>query len=131
MAELEQLVARMEAGALPLEQLLLQSEQTMQSTEILTQNAAKMVAQLDALIANPHLQQLPAQLQQSLQDLQHMLSGLSPGAPAYDNLNGNLQTLDQVLRELQPVLHTLNQQSNALVFEAETAADPQPKRAKQ
>ena len=116
---------------LPLEQLLLQSEQTMQSTETLTQNAAKMVAQLDALIANPHLQQLPAQLQQSLQDLQYMLSGFSPGAPAYDNLNGNLQTLDQVLRELQPVLQTLNQQSNALVFEAETAADPQPKRAKQ
>ncbi|HEX5792741.1 MAG TPA: paraquat-inducible protein B, partial [Rheinheimera sp.] len=82
-------------------------------------------------IANPHLQQLPAQLQQSLQDLQQMLAGLSPGAPAYDKLNGNLQTLDQVLRELQPVLQTLNQQSNALVFEADTAADPQPKRAKQ
>ena len=95
------------------------------------QNASKMVAQLDALVANPAVQQLPAQLQQSLQELQRMLAGLSPGSSAYDRLNGNLQTLDQVLRELQPVLQTLNQQSNALIFEADVSADPQPKRANQ
>lgn len=116
---------------LPVEQLLVQSEQTMQSTQILMQNASSMVAELDALVANPKMQQLPAQLQQSLQDLQLMLAGLSPGSAAYDRLNGNLQTLDQVLREVQPLLQTLNQQSNALVFEAEAATDPQPKRAKQ
>jgi len=116
---------------LPVEQLLVQSEQTMQSTEVLLQNASKMVTQLDALVSSPQVQQLPAQLQQSLQDLQQMLAGLSPGSVAYDRLNGNLQTLDQVLRELQPVLHTLNQQSNALVFEADIPNDPEPKRAKQ
>jgi paraquat-inducible protein B len=116
---------------LPVEKLLVQSEQTMQSTEVLMQNAGRMVAQLEALVANPQVQQLPAQLQQSLQELQRMLAGLSPGSSAYDKLNGNLQTLDQVLRELQPVLQTLNQQSNALIFEADTPADPQPKRAKQ
>jgi paraquat-inducible protein B len=116
---------------LPVEKLLIQSEQTMQSTEQLMQNASKMVAQLDALVTNPAVQQLPVQLQHSLQELQRMLAGLSPGSSAYDRLNGNLQTLDQVLRELQPVLQTLNQQSNALVFEADISADPQPKRAKQ
>ncbi len=116
---------------LPVEQLLVQSEQTMQSTDALMQNAAKMVAQLDKLIANPQLQQLPAQLQQSLQELQRMLAGVSPGAPAYERMDSSLQTLDQVLRELQPVLQTLNQQSNALIFEADIAADPQPKRTEQ
>lgn len=116
---------------LPVEQLLVQSEQTMQSTEVLLQNASKMVTQLDTLVSSPQVQQLPAQLQQSLQDLQQMLAGLSPGSVAYDRLNGNLQTLDQVLRELQPVLQTLNQQSNALIFEADTPTDPEPKRAKQ
>ena len=116
---------------LPVEQLLVQSEQTMQSTDALMQNAAKMVAQLDKLIANPQLQQLPAQLQQSLQELQRMLAGVSPGAPAYERMDSSLQTLDQVLRELQPVLQTLNQQSNALIFEADVTADPEPKRAEQ
>lgn len=115
---------------LPVEQLLVQSERTMQSTDAMMQNANKMIAQLEAFIGSSQMQQLPAQLQQSLQDLQRMLAGLSPGAPAYDRLNGNLQTLDQVLRELQPVLQTLNQQSNALIFDANTATDPEPKRAK-
>lgn len=116
---------------LPVEQLLQQSDQTMQSADILMQNAAKMVAQLETLISNPQVQQLPQQLQLSLQQMQQMLAGLSPGSAAYDRLNGNLHTLDQVLRELQPVLHTLNQQSNALVFAADSPTDPQPKKAKQ
>ena len=42
----------------------------------------------------------------------------------------DMQRLDQVLRELQPVLRTLNNKSNALVFEAAPQADPQPKKAK-
>ncbi|MBZ9610095.1 intermembrane transport protein PqiB [Rheinheimera maricola] len=125
------LMALEKINNLPVEQLLEQSDQTMQSADSLLQNATKMVTQLEALVSNPQVQQLPAQLQLSLQQLQQMLAGLSPGSAAYDSLNGNLQTLDQVLRELQPVLQTLNQQSNALVFEANIAADPQPKRAKQ
>lgn len=125
------LMALEKINNLPVEKLLVQSEQTMQSTEALMQNASKMVAQLEALVANPQVQQLPEQLQKSLQDLQRMLAGVSPGSMAYDRVNSNLQSLDQVLRDLQPVLQTLNQQSNALVFEAETPADPQPKRAKQ
>lgn len=116
---------------LPVEQLLVQSEKTMQSAEQLMQNASKMMTQLDAIVSNPAMAQLPEQLQQSLQQLQQMLAGLSPGSSAYDQLSGNLQTLDQVLRELHPVLQTLNQQSNALVFDATPSSDPQPKRAKQ
>jgi paraquat-inducible protein B len=42
----------------------------------------------------------------------------------------DMQRLDQVLRELQPVLKTLNTKSNALVFEAKDQKDPEPKRAK-
>ena len=125
------LMALDKVNNLPVEQLLVQSEKTMQSTDSLMQNAAKMVAQLDALLANPQMQQLPAQLQQNLQQLQSLLAGFSPGSPTYDKLTGNLQTLDQVMQELQPLLQTLNQQSNALVFEAETQPDLQPKKAKQ
>ncbi len=46
--------------------------------------------------------------------------------------NNNLwaSPLDQQLRELQPVLRTLNEKSNALVFEAAGSQDPQPKKAK-
>ncbi|WP_228296230.1 hypothetical protein, partial [Klebsiella pneumoniae] len=43
----------------------------------------------------------------------------------------DMQRLDQFLRELQHVLKTLNEKSNALVSEAKDKKDPEPKRAKQ
>lgn len=116
---------------LPIEQLLVQGDKTLQSTNALMKSAATLVAQVDNYLSSPELQQLPAELQQSMQELQRMLAGVSPGSPAYDKLNTNLQTLDQVLRDIQPVLQTLNQQSNALIFNADSPADPQPKRANQ
>jgi paraquat-inducible protein B len=115
---------------MPIEQLLLQGDKTLQSTDALMQSASILVKQVDTLLSSPQLQQLPQDLQQSMQLLQQMLAGISPGSPAYDRLDSNLHTLDQVLRDVQPVLQLLNQQSNALFFNAETAADPEPKRAK-
>lgn len=42
------------------------------------------------------------------------MKGFQPGSPAYNKMVGDMQRLDQVLRELQPVLRTLNEKSNAL-----------------
>ena len=58
-------------------------------------------------------------------------SGDDAGSAAYNKMVADMQRLDQVLRELQPVLKTLNEKSNALVFEAKDKKDPEPKRAKQ
>ncbi|MDP4944323.1 MAG: paraquat-inducible protein B, partial [Alishewanella sp.] len=79
----------------------------------------------------PELQQLPSELQQSLNDLRQALAGVSPGSTAYERAGMNLQMMDQVLRELQPVLKMLNQQSNALLINASDNADPQPRKAQQ
>lgn len=125
------LLALEKINNLPVEQLLQQGEQTMLSAQQTMVQLSVMVTQFNALLGSEQVQTLPAELQYSLQQLQQMLAGLSPGAPVYDRMNDNLQALDQVMRELQPVLQTLNQQSNALVFDAEVPTDPQPKRAKQ
>ncbi len=63
-----------------------------------------------------------------LSGLLHVLLGIATGKQRAVNLG--MQRLDQVLRELQPVLKTLNDKSNALVFEAKDKKDPQPKGAK-
>jgi paraquat-inducible protein B len=39
--------------------------------------------------------------------------------------------MDKVLRDLQPVVQTLNQQSNALIISADPAADPEPEQGNQ
>ena len=67
----------------------------------------------------------------TLRELNRSMQGFQPGSAAYNKMVADMQRLDQVLRELQPVLKTLNDKSNALVFEAKDKKDPEPKRAKQ
>lgn len=70
---------------------------------------------------------LPENMQQTLQELNRSMKSLQPGSPAYIKLVGDMQRLDQVMRELQAVLKTLNTKSNALILEAKAVEDPQPK----
>ncbi len=64
------------------------------------------------------MQQLPTDMQSTLRELNRSMQGFQPGSAAYNKMVADMQRLDQVLRELQPVLKTLNEKSNALVFEA-------------
>ncbi|MCK8349868.1 paraquat-inducible protein B, partial [Erwinia amylovora] len=85
---------------------------------------------LNQLTSSQSMKELPEDMQSTLRELNRSMKGFHPGSPAYNKMVGDMQRLDQVLRELQPVLMTLNNKSNALVFEAEPGRDPQPKIAK-
>ncbi|CND07392.1 intermembrane transport protein PqiB [Yersinia pseudotuberculosis] len=102
---------------------LAESQKTMRETQ-------KVLASLNAITSSQSMQDLPKDLQKTLNELNRSMKGFQPGSPAYNKMVGDMQRLDQVLRELQPVLRTLNEKSNALVFEAAGSQDPQPKKAK-
>lgn len=116
---------------LQLEPFLAQGQQTLQATEQLLNRSEALISNLQQFIDKPELQQLPADLQHSLAEVRSALAGISPGSVAYERAGQNLQMLDQILRELQPVLKLLNQQSNALLINASDNADPQPRKAKE
>jgi paraquat-inducible protein B len=84
---------------------------------------------LNDIISSKEVKALPQEMQKTLQQLNRSMKGFQPGSPAYNKMVGDMQRLDQVLRELQPVLRTLNEKSNALVFEAAVNNDPHPKKA--
>ncbi|EOG5435859.1 paraquat-inducible protein B, partial [Cronobacter sakazakii] len=86
---------------------------------------------LNQLTSSQSAQELPADMQKTLRELNRSMQGFQPGSAAYNKMVADMQRLDQVLRELQPVLRTLNEKSNALVFESKEKKDPQPKRAKE
>ena len=115
---------------LPVETLLAQGEQTLAATNEVMQSAQHLVQSMQTLLDQPQLQQLPSDIQLSLQQLRTMLQGFSPDGAAYNNVNANLQALEQVLRELQPVIKTLNQQSNSLIFNASDKPEPEPRKAR-
>ncbi|WP_039056323.1 intermembrane transport protein PqiB [Enterobacter sp. Bisph1] len=116
---------------LPLNPMIQQATTTLSESQKTLKRLQTTLDNLNKLTASQSMQQLPADMQSTLRELNRSMQGFQPGSAAYNKMVTDMQRLDQVLRELQPVLKTLNDKSNALVFEAKRKDDPQPKRAKQ
>jgi len=115
---------------LPLNPMIQQATKTLNESQQTLKRLQQTIDNLNKLTSSQSMQQLPADMQKTLQELNRSMQGFQPGSAAYNKMVTDMQRLDQVLRELQPVLRTLNNKSNALVFEAKDKPDPQPKRAK-
>lgn len=116
---------------LPLNPMVEQATKTLSESQQTLKRLQTTLDSLNKLTASQSMQQLPTDMQSTLRELNRSMQGFQPGSAAYNKMVTDMQRLDQVLRELQPVLKTLNEKSNALVFEAKDKKDPQPKRAKQ
>jgi len=117
-------------NTLPLDNMIIEMTNTLKEGQIMVKSLNRSMASLDKILANPSTQALPNDLQRSVNELNKTLKGLQPGSPAYNQLVEDMKRLDDVLREIQPLTKTLNEKSNALVFEAKSGQDPQPKKAK-
>ncbi len=116
---------------LPLNPMLEQATGTLAESQRTMRHLQTTLDNLNKLTASQSVQQLPQDMQKTLRELNRSMQGFQPGSAAYNKMVADMQRLDQVLRELQPVLQTLNQKSNALVFEAKGKKDPEPKGVKQ
>ncbi|ELI6450820.1 intermembrane transport protein PqiB [Yersinia ruckeri] len=114
---------------LPLTPVLNEVAQTLAESQKTMRETQKTLASLNEITSTQAMKDLPKDLQNTLNEINRSMKGFQPGSPAYNKMVGDMQRLDQVLRELQPVLRTLNEKSNALVFEAASSQDPKPKKA--
>ncbi|MGL5949185.1 MAG: intermembrane transport protein PqiB [Aeromonas sp.] len=92
------------------------------------QNIRAVSANINQLTAAEATQQLPASLNQSLQQLQKTLAAYDGQSATHNELRQSVENLNQLMRELQPLVHSLNEQPSALIFDRKRAADPEPKR---
>lgn len=128
----QKLVATLDKiNGLPLDPLLSQATDTLKESQRTMSELQKTLQHLNQFVGSPAMKALPEETQKTLLELNRSMKGLQPGSPAYTKLVGNMQRLDGVLRELQPVLKTLNGKSNALILNAKQAEDLQPVKAKQ
>lgn len=116
---------------LPVEPLLNEGTRTLAQTTEVMMEVQQLVNRLDGYLQQPGLQQAPEQLQQSLFELQRVLQSVGPDSKTHQRLHTNLESFEQLQRELQALLRTLNQRSNALIFPASPEPDPEPRRANQ
>ncbi|HEY3982625.1 intermembrane transport protein PqiB [Cedecea sp.] len=114
---------------LPISPMLEQATNTLGESQKTMRHLQQTLDNLNKITASQSMQQLPEDMQKTLRELNRSMQGFQPGSAAYNKMVADMQRLDQVLRELQPVLRTLNDKSNSLIFEAKDKKDPQPKRA--
>ena len=84
--------------------------------------------ELAAILQQPEMRELPARLQATLDELERLLAGYSTDAPAYNDATRAIQSLERILRDLEPFAESLGEQPSSLLFQRAPGADPEPRR---
>ncbi|MBW2315925.1 MAG: intermembrane transport protein PqiB [Deltaproteobacteria bacterium] len=94
--------------------------------EDLLDKADQILADVDALVASPSAQELPASLDATLVELRSVLDSVSGDSAMQGRLLRTMTELDRTLAALRQLLRTLDDQPNSVIFSREPAADPIP-----
>jgi paraquat-inducible protein B len=89
------------------------------------------LASVQTILENQSTQQLPVQLDETLQELKEAISNLSPNSGTYQSLNSSLLSLNRTLGNLEALTRTLAAQPNAVLLPADQTPDPTPEVSKQ
>ncbi|MEH6637396.1 MAG: intermembrane transport protein PqiB [Halioglobus sp.] len=106
-------------NALPLEDTMSGA-----NTAIATLN--QTLASLHTILESQSTQQLPEQLDKTLQDLRNALQGFSPESEAYQSINSSLLRLNRTLGNMESLTRTLSGQPNAALMPSSPLPDPIP-----
>lgn len=88
------------------------------------------LSSLQLILENQNTQQLPAQLDKTLQELRDVISALSPNSDAYQSLNSSLLSLNRTMGNLESLTRTLSGQPNAVLLPSSPTPDPIPEVSK-
>ena len=126
LAQIEQKVSSLldKLNALQVEPILQSMDDTMQQSETLLREIRDLTASVNQLVNDPQTQKVPGNINQTMADLREAIKGLSPDSQAYQELNRTLQSLEKLLRDLQPIARTLGEQPNELIFNSPPFNDP-------
>jgi paraquat-inducible protein B len=97
------------------------------------QSIAKLnqsLASLNTILNNQSMQQLPVQLDKTLQDLQAAVNSLTPNSAAHQSLNSSLLSLNRTIGNLETLTRKLADQPNAVILPSNSTPDPLPEVSK-
>ncbi|OYD21212.1 intermembrane transport protein PqiB [Oceanimonas baumannii] len=131
-AQIEQKVSNLldKFNNLKIEPVVDNLNKTLAATQQTMEKVNHIAASVDKLLADPATGELPASVNQTLRQLNDALEGFSPDSEGYNELTKSLARFEKLMADMQPVLRTLNDQPNALIFDREPTQDPQPKAAR-
>lgn len=118
-------------NGLEIEPLLAGLDRNLAASEATLDEVRELSRSLQALLDDPATRHVAGNLNTTLMELRETLRGLSPDSPAYRELTGALERLERLLRDLQPVARTLNENPRALLFDNLEGTDPVPRAPRQ
>jgi paraquat-inducible protein B len=101
-------------------------EDTVKGANLAIAELTTTISALREVIENDKTQSLTAELHQTLTEVRHTLSGVSPDSPAYQALNASLIELNSTLQNLNALTRTLADKPNAVVMPVDLPPDPTP-----
>lgn len=101
---------------LPLEQGLNDFSAAMSSVDSTAVKLDSVSESLAAIVEQPQMKQLPQLLQQNLIQLKELTGSFNEGSPTRQQLNQTLTEIEQLSRELKPVIELLQEQPNSLIL---------------
>lgn len=113
-------------NSLPLEGTLSSLNSTLNSSDETLSDISKLAKSLNDLIDTPETQKLPERLTSAVRQLDDTLADYDEGSVFSRQLENRMQALQRVLNNLQPLLHELREQPNALIFDRKFRADRIP-----
>ncbi|MGO3057518.1 intermembrane transport protein PqiB [Halomonas sp. AOP43-A1-21] len=114
-------------NALEVEPLLAGLDRNLQASERMLDEVRDVSTSLNQLLNDPETQAVGGNLNATLEELRNTLQGVSPSSPAYQDLTSAIERLDRLMRDLQPLTRTLNDNPRALLFDNLDAQDPIPR----
>ncbi|CAM4037920.1 intermembrane transport protein PqiB [Vreelandella rituensis] len=112
---------------LEVEPLLAGLDRNLQASETMLGEMQNVAGSLNSLLDNPETQAVGGNLNATLEELRSTMQGLSPTSPAYQELTNAIGRLDRLMRDLQPLTRTLNENPRALLFDNLDTQDPVPR----
>jgi paraquat-inducible protein B len=101
-------------------------EDTVKGANLAIAELTTTISALRKVIESDKTQTLTAELHQTLTEVRHTLSGVSPDSPAYQALNASLNEFNSTLQNLNELTRTLADKPNAVVLPVDLPPDPTP-----
>lgn len=129
LAQIQQKVSNLldKLNALEVEPILASLDATLTTTRATMRKVNDIADAVNSLLDDPATRELPQNLNETLRQTRDTLQGFSPDSPGYRELSDTLAQLESLMRDLQPVVRTLSEKPNALIFNREDIRDPQPR----
>lgn len=89
------------------------------------------LAELDTILEDQESHEVTENLNATLLQLQKLAQDFSTGSQTHEDIQRGLQSLEQTLLELEPVLRNLRRKPNSLIFGGPDEDDPEPKGARE